>query len=212
MEQLQTRLTGNKNLDIKLLSKMTNEDIFKICESDNTYIKSLCEHPMLWVARILNRYGKYGIDENIIMKLGQYINLTSQELYYFLHNMFINDTDSEYMISIIPTILENTSFIDQSMLQGYHYWLPKFINQQEFIFYLRQIAIKYILLSQYPDESFDTVLYNSLGVSLIYPFASEDDFVLPKPIENKINRLKAQQNLMSLNEEISRSAYESFNI
>ncbi len=69
-------LTGNKNLDFKILNKLDDIDLVNLCQT-NHQANELCNNQTFWLNRILNRFPYLGLDV-----LKQYKQERSWSQYY----------------------------------------------------------------------------------------------------------------------------------
>ena len=53
-----TILTGNKDTDLLLLSKLNDKDLLNICIIENKYINKICRYESFWRNRFINKFGK----------------------------------------------------------------------------------------------------------------------------------------------------------
>ena len=58
-------LTGNKNIDIKILNELEDVDLVKFCQV-NKQANSICKDQVFWMNRVFNRFGYVG--GNILRK------------------------------------------------------------------------------------------------------------------------------------------------
>ena len=58
-------LTGNKNIDIKILNELEDVDLVKFCQV-NKQANSICGDQVFWMNRVFNRFGYVG--GNILRK------------------------------------------------------------------------------------------------------------------------------------------------
>ena len=49
-------LTGNKNIDIKILNELEDVDLVKFCQV-NKQVNSICNDQVFWMNRVFNRFG-----------------------------------------------------------------------------------------------------------------------------------------------------------
>ena len=60
-------LSGNKDVDLKIMSNIDDRSLFSLCISDpkNEYLKKLCNNETFWRNRLLNKFPEFkNSDEN----------------------------------------------------------------------------------------------------------------------------------------------------
>ena len=152
--------SGYKDIDFCILMKLTDDEI-RIISSVNKYINLLCADVHFWQNRILNRIRKSYqeimksklIKNNLIFDVGglnqmmQYLGFKKlQELSSYL-NEFSNER-------VLPALYMDPDLI--SLDQCYNIdrkKIPKFVNYDELIFYLRRRLMK-----NYYDNRSDKII------------------------------------------------------
>ena len=86
-------LTGNKDIDRKILNKLEDKDLVKVCQV-NKNANSICNDQVFWMNRVFNRFGYVGGD-----MLRQYKKDRSWSEYYIQDLRKINkNTADKYLI------------------------------------------------------------------------------------------------------------------
>ena len=95
--------TGNKDIDLKIIQNLKDEDIPAICRV-NKYVSKLCEDENFWLNRLLNK-SKIHIED--LKKIKG--NLTYKKLYKYLYlgdygeGLFHSiQNDNVYLYKLIP--------------------------------------------------------------------------------------------------------------
>ena len=149
------KLSGNKNVDMLILMNLNDNELSKVC-SVNKYINIICEDKHFWNTRIRMLLN---VNENELHDLRRYLNLDGKELYvYFVSR---ERTGWKYTKLLIQFLLKYRDFIDEIIQSVISKNLPKYINKEEFIYYLRGTIPKQILEYRiinvyypYPDTNF----------------------------------------------------------
>ena len=87
-------LTGNKNLDFKILNRLDDIDLVKFCQT-NRQANELCNNQTFWLNRILNRFPYLGLD---ILK--QYKGDRSWSQYYINDLRIVTPTNASNKLYI----------------------------------------------------------------------------------------------------------------
>ena len=138
-------LTGIPETDMMILMQLEDHELGPVCQA-NSYIRSLCRDPTFWYKRIIEKIEK-SLKENLklvknlknvsingkqIENMRNFFGLTLEELNKFLNEIPLNGLyvlyniyqDMDKMVNSIFTFDENK--------------LPKYINKNELIFFLRR--------------------------------------------------------------------------
>lgn len=75
-------LTGIKDVDTIILSKLSDKDLRNLCMV-NKYSQSLCDNDLFWKRRFVNKYGERAVKYKPA-------NKTWKEHYYFVHYLIVN--------------------------------------------------------------------------------------------------------------------------
>ena len=61
MEEQLKKLTGVRDVDIKILNNLGDKTLNYICKSEEPYLQSLCDDENLWLNRIITKYGQQAL-------------------------------------------------------------------------------------------------------------------------------------------------------
>ena len=150
------KLSGNKNVDMLILMNLNDNELSKVC-SVNKYINSICEDKHFWNTRIRMLLN---VKENELHELRRYLNLDGKDLYVYL---VTKDIGWEYRDLLILFLLKYQNFIDEVIQYTIPKNLPRYINREEYTYFLRGIFAKYFVErrvvnvdSFYPEKDFLT--------------------------------------------------------
>ena len=90
-------LTGNKNIDIKILNELEDVDLVKFCQV-NKQANSICKDQVFWMNRVFNRFGYVG--GNILRKYKG------------------NKSWSKYYIDLIKYKRDNKKYVNEYLMEG----------------------------------------------------------------------------------------------
>src|SRR5439155_1163341 len=121
-----------------ILMKLNDKDL-KHAYSVNRYINNLCKSRDFWNKRIIT---VFQITHDELNELRKYLNLDGKELYMYL-NTKSTGWNTEKLLILFLLKYQNVinEVIDNSLVKD----LPKWINREEFIYYLRGKIAKRIV-------------------------------------------------------------------
>ena len=150
------KLSGDKNVDMLILMNLNDGELAKVCEV-NKYIHGICQNRDFWNMRIRMLLN---VSQSELHQLRNYLNLDGKELYVYL---VTKDIRWEYKDLLILFLLKYQNVIDEIVQNAIPQVLPKYINKQEYIYFLRATIAKYFVErrvvnvdSFYPEEDFLT--------------------------------------------------------
>ena len=153
------KLSGNKNTDMLILMNLNDSELGKVC-SVNKYINSICEDKHFWNMRVrllLN------VAEEDLHELRRYLNLEDKDLYVYLVSR--ERIGWKYTDLLILFLLKYQDFLNEVIKESVIETLPKYINKEELIYYLRGKIPKIILEDKistiYMDPRFKSVSFYS---------------------------------------------------
>jgi hypothetical protein len=132
------KLSGDKNTDMLILMKLNDNELAKVC-SANKYINSICQDRHFWNMRtrtLLN------VKEDELHELRRYLNLDGKQLYIYLVSKEIG---WKYTDLLILFLLKYQNTINEIVENAVPESLPKYINKDEYIYFLRGTIAKYFL-------------------------------------------------------------------
>ncbi len=147
------KLSGDKNTDMIILMKLNDYELSRVC-SVNKYINSICENKNFWNTRIRSFFN---VNENELEELRRYLHMDGKELYVYLVSKTIG---FNYVDLLIIFLLKYQSSINEIIEKALVEKLPKYINKEELIYYLRgeipkQILERRIINIGYPYSTTD---------------------------------------------------------
>lgn len=169
------KLTGNKDTDVIILMKLNDKELSAVC-SVNRYINKICKSRDFWNKRTIT---VFQITHDELDQLRKYLNLDGKELYVFLVTKRTG-WNTEKLLVLFLLNYQNVinEIIDNSLVKN----LPKWINREEFVYYLRGKIAKRI------------VDYRTVNSGYMYPgsssqiFPSDVEAILPRLVtDNKTN-------------------------
>ena len=189
-------LSGNKDVDLKIISELNDFELGKVC-SANKYVNKLCNDENFWRNRTVSKYGKYlGDAKEIFSKY----NVTNWQKYYKDLTKQLSEAsnfafsernrlreDVKILANIqdentrkILMILERINIITEKELDDF--LNNNLINYMYLSFNLhgRPDLMKYIIERSKTDSRFFP-LWKEGGKSFIYEYSAED-INLIKPI------------------------------
>ena len=129
------KLSGDKNADMLILMKLNDHELSKVCEV-NKYIHGICQNRDFWNMRIRMLLN---VSENELHELRRYLHMDGKELYVYLVSIW------KYHHMLILFLLKYQSFINEVIEKSIMETLPKYINKEQLIYYLRGKIPKLIL-------------------------------------------------------------------
>ena len=137
-------LTGNKDTDYIILNQLEDYELTQVCQV-NKYVNSLCDDEMFWNARILKHYP---IPDDIV-NMKKFLLFTNyRDLYIWLDEEFRG-------LAKIRFRLKLKKIVD---LYSKKKKLPKWINRDEFLIYLKRLL--FVIFTNL--EKIDGSLYNNM--------------------------------------------------
>ena len=176
-----------------ILMNLNDGELAKVCEV-NKYIHSICENRDFWNMRIRMLLN---VSETQLHELRRYLHMDGKELYVYLVSR--ESVGWQYTNLLISFLLKYRNFIDEIIDITVPKNLPKFINKQEFVYYLRAKIPKDILEYRiinitypHPDNRyFNYTLEHELPKIIereIIPFPEEITSFMDKYIKENIRK------------------------
>ncbi len=88
-------LTGNKDVDRKILNNLEDKDLVNLCQT-NKKANSLCNDQVFWMNRVFQKFGDVGGD--ILRKYKKDLSCSWSE-YYIQYLRKINSTNANYYLT-----------------------------------------------------------------------------------------------------------------
>jgi hypothetical protein len=181
--------TGQKDADTAILMRLDDKELEAVC-SVNKYVNALCEKQSFWLSRII-----YGLKKTceLASRMPIYKDIIGCELFeesikpiydYFgfthyreLYNYFNKFTKGEQLsISFFILNSEGELYFENLVNKVYTVFrdkLPKFVNYQELIYYLRRKIVKQFYRLEkgdyYPEIiKLSGLLYNKIRIKNKY--------------------------------------------
>ena len=133
------KLSGHKNTDMLILMNLNDSELGKVC-SVNKYINSICENTDFWNMRIRMLLN---VSEDELHELRRYLHMDGKELYVYLVSW--KYIDRKYTDVLILFLLKHQDYLNEVIEKIVIKSLPKYINKEELIYYLRGDIAKMVI-------------------------------------------------------------------
>lgn len=172
-------LTGNQDIDSLILMKLTDYELTKVCQV-NKLARKVCNEPMFWRNRLLNRYKIDGREANRLMDYFGFDNL--KDLYIFITTL---KTPLTYL-----TILRDTDLIENFINNSLEKIVfPRWVNQQEYI----QDVRRNIVENPYTYNTMPSFNVHRSGFGLILPLPEHYKTMLDEERLKEFRRIKSKK-------------------
>jgi hypothetical protein len=150
------KLTGNKQTDLLILSKLTDYELTRVCQV-NKYVNGLCDDDNFWLNRIMANY----LTLEQIKKMLPALEFSSyKELYIWLNQKFswYKKHDPLNLKSrldfLLNNIVTNNKSINKIIPIVDKRRFPAWINRKEFLLHLK----RELYLQSYNKDSFSSII------------------------------------------------------
>ena len=154
------KLSGNKNTDMLILMNLNDSELGKVC-SVNKYINSICENRDFWNMRIRMLLN---VTEDELHELRRYLHMDGKELYIYLVSR--DYTDRKNTDLLILFLLKHQDYLNEVIEKIVIKSLPKYINKEELIYYLRGKIAKMIIEDNIISRSGKIAAFHSHTINM----------------------------------------------
>ena len=96
-------ISGHKDTDLIILSKMDDETLFSFCKIENSYVQKLCKDEIFWRARVKEKFGNVKKNEDRTWK-NLYLNIVYYREKYGIYKssiLFVNEDKKDRDLDLL---------------------------------------------------------------------------------------------------------------